>query len=226
MKKWHDQLISNKEFLKGQRVLLYDTRLHIFPGKLKSRWIGPFIIHQVYVNGTPLESMDIVSSHSWSHSNQKRRKSASLSHKKPKQIRKLKGSLSERNRSENRAKTGLCETSQPKRILCEISTSLLNHFATQLTPLRNQVWHTSATSQHRSPHFEVRIGCEATKRENSRFRSQSSIPQGISQLRNRFWHTSAISRLMTPFAITKWAAKWAARIAFCCEIGLLLRNSK
>ncbi|RVW11846.1 Gag-Pol polyprotein [Vitis vinifera] len=51
MKKWHDQQISNKEFQKGQRVLLYDTRLHIFPGKLKSRWIGPFIIHQVYVNG-------------------------------------------------------------------------------------------------------------------------------------------------------------------------------
>ncbi|RVW21350.1 Retrovirus-related Pol polyprotein from transposon 17.6 [Vitis vinifera] len=83
MKKWHDQLISNKEFQEGQRVLLYDTRLHIFPGKLKSRWIGPFIIHRVYSNGvvellnsmarTALESMDIVSSHSWSHSNQKRR---------------------------------------------------------------------------------------------------------------------------------------------------------
>ncbi|RVW12135.1 hypothetical protein CK203_108138 [Vitis vinifera] len=40
MKKWHDQLISNKELWKGQRVLLYDSRLHIFPGKLKSRWIG------------------------------------------------------------------------------------------------------------------------------------------------------------------------------------------
>ncbi|RVW45773.1 Gag-Pol polyprotein [Vitis vinifera] len=50
MKKWHDQLISNKEFQEGQRVLLYDTRLHIFPG-LKSRWIGPFIIHRVYSNG-------------------------------------------------------------------------------------------------------------------------------------------------------------------------------
>ena len=42
MKRWHDQLISNKEFQKGQRVLLYDSSLHIFPGKLKSRWIGPF----------------------------------------------------------------------------------------------------------------------------------------------------------------------------------------
>ncbi|RVW84681.1 Retrovirus-related Pol polyprotein from transposon 17.6 [Vitis vinifera] len=26
-------------------------RLHIFPGKLKSRWIGPYIIHQVHLNG-------------------------------------------------------------------------------------------------------------------------------------------------------------------------------
>ncbi|RVW63876.1 Retrovirus-related Pol polyprotein from transposon 17.6 [Vitis vinifera] len=51
MKRWHDQLISNKEFRKGQRVLLYDSRLHIFPGKLKSKWIGPFIIHQVHLNG-------------------------------------------------------------------------------------------------------------------------------------------------------------------------------
>ena len=51
MKKWHDQLITNKKFQKGQRVLLYDTRLHIFPGKLKSRWIGQFIIHQVHING-------------------------------------------------------------------------------------------------------------------------------------------------------------------------------
>ncbi|RVW97579.1 hypothetical protein CK203_046482 [Vitis vinifera] len=74
---------------------MYDTRLHIFPGKLKSRWIGPFIIHRVYSNGVvellnsngkdSFKSMDIVSSHSWSHSNQKRRQSTSLSLKKPKQ---------------------------------------------------------------------------------------------------------------------------------------------
>ena len=51
MKRWHDQLISNKKFKEGQRVLLYDSKLHIFPGKLKSRWIGPFIIHQVHLNG-------------------------------------------------------------------------------------------------------------------------------------------------------------------------------
>ncbi|KAL6342235.1 hypothetical protein AAG906_006853 [Vitis piasezkii] len=80
MKRWHDLLISNKEFRKGQRVLLYDSRLHIFPGKLKSRWIGPFIIHQVHLNGM---SMAIVSNHSLSHSSKIRRKSTSLNHRKP-----------------------------------------------------------------------------------------------------------------------------------------------
>ena len=51
LKRWHDQLITYKEFRKGQRVLLYDSKLHIFSGKLKSRWIGPFTIHQVRSNG-------------------------------------------------------------------------------------------------------------------------------------------------------------------------------
>ena len=32
-------------------MLLYDSKLHLFPGKLKSRWTNPFIIHQVYPNG-------------------------------------------------------------------------------------------------------------------------------------------------------------------------------
>ena len=57
MKRWHDQLSSNKEFRKGQRVIFYDSRLHISPGKLKSRWIGPFIIHQVHLNGV-VESLN------------------------------------------------------------------------------------------------------------------------------------------------------------------------
>ena len=51
LKRWHDQLISHKDFQKEQRVLLYDSKLHIFPGKLKSRWIGLFTIHQVHSNG-------------------------------------------------------------------------------------------------------------------------------------------------------------------------------
>ncbi|RVW35617.1 putative mitochondrial protein [Vitis vinifera] len=51
LKKWHDQLVNQKNFTKGQKVLLYDSKLHLFPGKLKSRWTGPFIIHEVHPNG-------------------------------------------------------------------------------------------------------------------------------------------------------------------------------
>ena len=35
-KKWHDQLITQKTFNQGVHVLLYDAKLHLFPGKLKS----------------------------------------------------------------------------------------------------------------------------------------------------------------------------------------------
>ena len=39
-------------------MLLYDSKLHLFWGKLKSRWTGLFIIHQVHSNG----SMDLLNS--------------------------------------------------------------------------------------------------------------------------------------------------------------------
>ena len=50
-KKWHDQTVARKHFQKGDKILLYDSKLHTFSGKLKSRWIGHFTIHQVYPNG-------------------------------------------------------------------------------------------------------------------------------------------------------------------------------
>ena len=49
-KKWHDQLITRKTFNQGDQVLLFDSKLHLFLGKLKSRWTGPFIIHRAYLN--------------------------------------------------------------------------------------------------------------------------------------------------------------------------------
>ena len=52
LKRWHDQLIAHKHFQKGDQVLLYDSKLHLFPGKLKSRWTGPFTIQEVYLNGS------------------------------------------------------------------------------------------------------------------------------------------------------------------------------
>ena len=51
LKKWHDQMVVWKNFEKGYQVLLYDSKLHLFLGKLKSRWTGPFTIHEVYTNG-------------------------------------------------------------------------------------------------------------------------------------------------------------------------------
>jgi len=50
-KKWHDKKIQNREFREGQLVLLFNSRLMLFPGKLKSRWSGPFEVVRVYPYG-------------------------------------------------------------------------------------------------------------------------------------------------------------------------------
>ena len=36
-KVFHDQAIMRKYFTPGQKVFLYNSRLHLFPGKLRSR---------------------------------------------------------------------------------------------------------------------------------------------------------------------------------------------
>ena len=36
----------------GDRVLLYNSRLKLFPGKLKSRWSGPYTVRSVFPYGT------------------------------------------------------------------------------------------------------------------------------------------------------------------------------
>ena len=43
-KKWHDQRILRKEFKAGDLVLLYNSRLKLFPGKLKSKWSRLYIV--------------------------------------------------------------------------------------------------------------------------------------------------------------------------------------
>ncbi|XP_055959726.1 uncharacterized protein LOC130014813 [Mercurialis annua] len=50
-KRWHDAHISPKTFEVGAFVLLYNSRLRLFPGKLKSRWSGPFKIRHVATHG-------------------------------------------------------------------------------------------------------------------------------------------------------------------------------
>ncbi|GJX35252.1 reverse transcriptase domain-containing protein [Tanacetum coccineum] len=51
-KRIHDAKIKNRVFNVGDQVLLFNSRLKIFSGKLKSRWSGPFTIVQVFPYGT------------------------------------------------------------------------------------------------------------------------------------------------------------------------------
>nr|GEX77811.1 hypothetical protein [Tanacetum cinerariifolium] len=51
-KKLHDKKIKNRIFNVGDQVLLFNSRLKIFSGKLKSRWSGPFTISEIYPYGT------------------------------------------------------------------------------------------------------------------------------------------------------------------------------
>nr|GEX69936.1 reverse transcriptase domain-containing protein [Tanacetum cinerariifolium] len=52
IKRFHDSKIKHRVFNIGDRVILFNFRLKIFSGKLKSQWSGPFTIFQVYPYGT------------------------------------------------------------------------------------------------------------------------------------------------------------------------------
>ena len=51
VKKWHDRRILKREFHVGEKVLLYNSRLRFFAGKLLSKWEGPYVIEEVYCSG-------------------------------------------------------------------------------------------------------------------------------------------------------------------------------
>nr|GEY22203.1 DNA-directed DNA polymerase [Tanacetum cinerariifolium] len=51
-KKLHDSKIKNYIFNVGDQVLLFNSYLKIFSGKLKTRWSGPFTITKVFPYGT------------------------------------------------------------------------------------------------------------------------------------------------------------------------------
>ena len=52
-KRWHDsRLRGDKLFTIGEKVLLFNSRLKMYPSKLKSRWTGPFVVTKVYPYGT------------------------------------------------------------------------------------------------------------------------------------------------------------------------------
>ncbi|CAN6725313.1 unnamed protein product [Malus baccata var. baccata] len=51
IKAFHDSRILRKEFQPGQKVLLFSSRLKLFPAKLKSRWTGPYLVTKIYSHG-------------------------------------------------------------------------------------------------------------------------------------------------------------------------------
>ncbi|XP_074266758.1 uncharacterized protein LOC141590041 [Silene latifolia] len=50
-KRFHDKRIMRREFKEGELVLLYDTRLKFFSGKLRSKWTGPFTVVRSFPHG-------------------------------------------------------------------------------------------------------------------------------------------------------------------------------
>ena len=54
-KRWHDQKSLRKEFKAREKFLLYNSRLKLFPGKLKSRWSGPYTV----VTSTPFRAVTL-----------------------------------------------------------------------------------------------------------------------------------------------------------------------
>ena len=60
LKLFHDKTIVRKTFEPHQKVLLYSSHLHMFPGKLRSRWTGPFIVKVVHPYGAvEIENLEI-----------------------------------------------------------------------------------------------------------------------------------------------------------------------
>ncbi|XP_047256153.1 uncharacterized protein LOC124888912 [Capsicum annuum] len=50
-KKWHDKHILNRGFEPGQLVLLFNSRLKLFPGKLRSKWSRLFKVVRMMYHG-------------------------------------------------------------------------------------------------------------------------------------------------------------------------------
>ncbi|CAJ2672314.1 unnamed protein product [Trifolium pratense] len=50
-KRYHDAQLVPKKFHEGQLVLLFNSQFKLFPGKLKSKWSGPFIVKEVFPHG-------------------------------------------------------------------------------------------------------------------------------------------------------------------------------
>ena len=50
-KEFDDAKLSRIEFQVGEKVLLFNSKLRLFPSKLESRWVGPFVVTSVRPHG-------------------------------------------------------------------------------------------------------------------------------------------------------------------------------
>jgi len=64
VKFYHDRKFFKRTFEPSQLVLLFNSRLRLFPGKLKSKWSVPFQVKQVKPYGA-VQLEDPVSKRSW-----------------------------------------------------------------------------------------------------------------------------------------------------------------
>ena len=58
-KKWHNAKIRIKKFKEDDQVLLFNSRLRLILGKLKSRWSSPFIVTHAY----PYSAVELCNTH-------------------------------------------------------------------------------------------------------------------------------------------------------------------
>ena len=50
---WHGRFIKKKVFCEGGWALLYNSKFKKdFKGKLRTRWLGPYLVDRVFDNGT------------------------------------------------------------------------------------------------------------------------------------------------------------------------------
>jgi hypothetical protein len=51
-KRWHDKRVKTKQFKPGDKVLFFNSRVHLFGhGKLRSKWEGPYLVLHVADHG-------------------------------------------------------------------------------------------------------------------------------------------------------------------------------
>ena len=70
VKSYHDKRIVKRNFEPGQMVLLFNSRLSLFPGKLKSKWSSPFLIKEVKPYGAVVLE-DLMTKANWTVNGQR-----------------------------------------------------------------------------------------------------------------------------------------------------------